>query len=97
MPTQSVNRRHTIVAGRALQGDLCGSLEKDWFDYRWASAWEAKHVVTRGNHEFHVVSNNADFTYELAARLADAALAGKTRVIDLSWNSIDHLGLENGG
>lgn len=79
----SDKRRHTIIAGTAFLGQICGSLEKDWFDYRWCEACLLHYRITRANHEFHVVSDNAGFTIEQAAALADAALAGKTRIVDL--------------
>lgn len=73
-------RRHIIIAGI---NPYVGSLEKDWFNYAWASSWLVRHVIARPQGEFHVVSNNACFTREQAIALVDNAITGKTRVMDL--------------
>jgi len=83
LPISSSKRRHTIVAGTHFENSYNASLEKDWFSYEWISGWAKRHVVTRANHEFHVVSNDADFPLSAAEALVDAALSGKVRVIDL--------------
>lgn len=75
----SSTRRHTIVAGQ----NGVGQLEKDWFSYAWASGWDVRHVIARANHQFHVVSNRADFSRQQAEKLVDAALAGKTDTVQL--------------
>ena len=73
-------RRHTIIVGKDPHS---AQLEKDWFSYQWVSNWLVRHVVQCPQGEFHVVSNDASFTRQQAIDLIDAAIAGKTRVIDL--------------
>jgi len=73
-------RRHTIIAGKSEE---IGQLEKDWFSYEWATGWLVRHVISRPQGEFHVVSNIVGFPRAAAERLVDAAITGKTHNIDL--------------
>ena len=84
----STRRRHTIIAGKPFAGRLVGDLQKDWYSYGWVSGSEARHVVTRANHEFHVVSNDKNFPLVAAEMLVDAALSGKIFIIDLQKFSV---------
>jgi len=97
LPTQSVNRRHTIVMGSYFQGKLHAALYRDWFQYSWCNLFEKHERVTRNNHEFHVVSMDVNLTSKQAEAMVDAALAGQISVIELREYSTYKLGLENGG
>ncbi len=74
------SRRHTIIAGKA---EDVGQLQKDWFSYQWVAGWKVRHIFDRPQGQFHVVSNITGFSRHAAERLVDAAIAGKTRDIDL--------------
>lgn len=79
--TKTPIRRHTIIAGNWRDGKRHSQLEKDWFSYSWVSGWDVRHVITRPQGEFHVVTNDRNFSREQAVAIVDAAITGKTTVI----------------
>jgi hypothetical protein len=85
MLTTFPSRRHTIIAGTI---ESVSQLQKDWFSYAWASGWPVRHVISRPQGEFHVVSNIMTFSRAAAEKLVDAAIAGKTHDIDLREYSV---------
>lgn len=98
MPISSTKiRRHTIVAGSRFENHYVASLEKDWFSYEWVTGWRTRHVIERPQGQFHVVSNELGFSRVSANALVDAAITGKTKLIDLRGFATTALDPKNGG
>jgi len=86
----STNRHHTLIVNERPAGGYFITLEKDWWNYEFAQAWDRRMNIDRPQGTFHLVGQSFVLSPLEAGDIVDRVIRGEIQTINLREMSVKH-------